>query len=98
MVNPRPKFTVGEEVTVIRESDNAGTTVNDEVSTMDFYRNFRFSYDGVSEDESYIGWVYQLAGFPGLYAKEEQLRKRPPNDRIKWEDCEFQPYKEGIEA
>jgi hypothetical protein len=99
MSNPTPKFVVGEEVFAAYESI---APTNTEITNRRFYKTFTWS------DRETVNnvWVYKtietdLLNESSVYnhwVSEERLHKLPPEDRISWEDCAFNPTKIEEEA
>lgn len=89
-MNPRPKFCVGEEVSVkcIYQIDMPRTEITDM-----YYAERLWMVDG----PIYTGWRYRLADQENYHGSsgEENLRKLPPK-ADPWKDCAFNPLK--IEA
>ena len=99
---PTPKFAVGEEV--FAEYETIAHT-NTEIVGATFYKTFTIhDPDTGATDEVFKNvWVYQttesvllntdrLDGFTH-WVREEILHKLPPEERISWEDCVFNPNK-----
>ena len=98
---PTPKFVVGEEV--FAEYETIAHT-NTEILGAKFYKTFTISDPGALPWEVFENvWVYQttesvllnadrLDGF-AHWVREEILHKLPPEERISWEDCVFNPNK-----
>ena len=82
MGNPRPKFAVGEEVSVtcISNPDIPRT----EVTGLRYVQLCSFdNWNGL-----YTGWIYKTSGFKSskIEARESQLKKIPPEDRLSFGD------------
>lgn len=96
MSKPRPKFCVGEEVD-IDSIMNPGTVYRREEITGIYWEELYL--DKVFG--AYRGWRYYSASFPegcGVAHLEPQLRKLPPEERIQWSDCAFQPTNNEVTA
>lgn len=93
MSRPRPKFCVGEEA-IFKEQGCANLRV--EIDGRIYLENSRARNDF---GRLYTGWAYHCSGDEeGTYAEEYALRKLPPEERTQWEDCAWQPTKQGVEA
>lgn len=86
MIIPTPKFVVGEQV--FAKYDTIPSTKT-EITNRKFYKSFTWTDGDVFTNV----WIYQTLECKSPRVREEQLQKLPPEDRISWEDCEFNPNK-----
>lgn len=93
MDKPRPKFCVGEEVFIVSYCESVAPSIRTEIIDIEWVDKARGPYG------RYTGWVYDFEG-RGKYgrADEPQVRKLPPEERTQWENCAWQPTKQGVEA
>ncbi len=80
----RPKFSIGEEVSVVTISNPVLGTPKTEVTDCLWVKRW--------EDDFPACWGYATAhdSSPGLFP-ECSLRKLSPEDRTSWTDCAWQP-------
>ena len=94
-MKPRPKFCIGEEVSVtaLSQPDIEKTEVVDI-----FWCNMPLG--AIRDNNPYLGWGYRVAGQanPRAFSREHRVRKLPPEERTQWSDCEWQPNNNEVSA
>ena len=94
MDKPRPKFCVGEQILICGEMR---TEYNGQVHEILKIKWMERARDSISKELFPRGYRYLTTTHPIVW-RETALRKLPPEDRISFNDCEWQPDKEGAEA
>lgn len=94
-MRPRPKFCVGEEVTIrcYSQPDIPKT----EIIELVWVNNKEL---GIPNGKPYRGWGYRVPNQQdkNAVASEPQVSKLPPEERQSWDDSIFNPLKQGIEV
>lgn len=85
----RPKFSVGEEVAVVGVIDPCYDTPKTEIVSCRWATSWHNGQETVLNS-----WGYQtdhISYQSGAWLLERCLRKLPPEERISWSDCAWQP-------
>lgn len=92
-----PKFVEGEEVFADYMTMPGCRT---EITRRQFRKKFIYNIDTPEEEILHNVWLYKTLECTRVkqWLRESQLRKLPPEERMSWEDCLFQPNKIEEEA
>lgn len=98
-MNTLPKFVVSEEVIATYHRRPA---IKTEIVKKKFFTKFIFNKGTADEEKLSNVWLYKTTecvvldakeGKSTYWVQEHQLSKLPPEERISWADCEFNPNK-----
>jgi len=88
MNKPKPKFCVGEEVSVKGFYDPSIRCDKTEVTS----KIYVSSVNALTKERNGKGWGYKTAHTgDNIWMAENSLSKLPPEDRTQWSDCEWMP-------
>ena len=90
MSRPRPKFCVGEQVLALMINNN---WIRTHIEFIEWDADV-LHHNLSGEDKFVEGWFYYIEGMDPNGEDchlESDLKKIPPENRIQWQDCAWQP-------